>query len=74
MFDSYSLLSLGHLVRDYFDVKNLITWDKVNMGMGHYFRRRHEYIIFSTNGNNRKIRTRNIPDVWQFKQSIMRNM
>jgi site-specific DNA-methyltransferase (adenine-specific) len=68
MFDSYSLLSLGHLVRDFFNVKNLITWDKVNMGMGHYFRRRHEYIIFSTNGNNRKIRTRNIPDVWQFKR------
>lgn len=68
MFDSYSLLSLGNIVRNYFDVKNLITWDKVNIGMGHYFRRRHEYIIFATNGNTRKIRNRRFPDVWRFKR------
>ncbi len=68
MFDSYSLLSLGNIVRDYFDVKNLITWDKVNIGMGHYFRRRQEYIIFATNGNTRKIRNRKFPDVWRFKR------
>ncbi|MEK4174777.1 site-specific DNA-methyltransferase [Aeribacillus sp. FSL K6-1305] len=68
MFDSFSLLSLGHLMREYFDVKNIITWDKINMGMGHYFRRRHEYIIFATNGNNRKIRNRSFPDVWRFKR------
>ncbi len=68
MFDSYSLLSLGQIVRDYFDVKNLITWDKVNIGMGHYYRRRHEYIIFGTNGNTRKIRNRTFPDVWRFKR------
>jgi len=68
MFDSFSLLSLGSMVRKYFDVKNLITWDKVNIGMGHYFRRRHEYIVFATNGNNRKIRNRSFPDVWRFKR------
>ena len=68
MFDSYSLLSLGNVVRDYFDVKNLITWDKVNIGMGHYYRRRHEYIIFATNGNTRKIKNRSFPDVWRFKR------
>jgi site-specific DNA-methyltransferase (adenine-specific) len=68
MFDSYSLLSLGNIVRSYFDVKNIITWDKVNIGMGHYFRRRHEYIIFATNGNTRKLRNRKIPDVWRFKR------
>ncbi|MEZ4789528.1 MAG: DNA methyltransferase [Flavobacteriales bacterium] len=68
MFDSYSLLSLGGVVRKYLDVKNLITWDKVNMGMGHYFRRRHEYILFATNGNKRKIETRSMPDVWRFKR------
>ena len=68
MFDSYSLLSLGPLMRDYFAVKNLITWDKVNIGMGHYFRRRHEYIIFATNGNNRKLRHQGFPDVWRFKR------
>lgn len=68
MFDSYSLLTLGPLVREHFEVKNLITWDKVNIGMGHYFRRRHEYVIFATNGNNRKIRNQSIPDVWRFKR------
>lgn len=68
MFDSYSLLTLGPLVREYFEVKNLITWDKVNIGMGHYFRRRHEYVIFATNGNNRKIRNQSFPDVWRFKR------
>lgn len=68
MFDSYSLLSLGSVVRQHFDVKNLITWDKVNIGMGHYYRRRHEYIIFATNNNTRKIRNRKFPDVWRFKR------
>ncbi len=68
MFDSYSLLTLGNIVRNHFDVKNLITWDKVNIGMGHYFRRRHEYIIFATNGNTRKIKNRKFPDVWRFKR------
>lgn len=68
MFDSFSLLSLGHIVRKYFDVKNIITWDKVNMGMGHYFRRRHEFILFATKQNNRKIKNRKFPDVWCFKR------
>lgn len=68
MFDSFSLLSLGAIVRKFFDVKNLITWDKVNIGMGHYFRRRHEYIMFATNGNTRKILNRSFPDVWRFKR------
>lgn len=68
MFDSFSLLSLGHLVREFFDVKNIIAWDKVNMGMGHYFRRRHEFILFATNGNNRKLRHRSFPDIWRFKR------
>lgn len=68
MFDSFSLLSLGSVVREFFDVKNIITWDKVNIGMGHYYRRRHEYILFSTNGNTRKIKNRSFPDVWEFKR------
>ncbi len=68
MFDSFSLLTLGSLVRQYFEVKNLITWDKVNIGMGHYFRRRHECIIFATNGNTRKLRNQTFPDVWRFKR------
>lgn len=68
MFDSFSLLSLAPLVREYFSVKNLLVWDKVNMGMGHYFRRRHEFILFATNGNNRKINSKSIPDILQVKR------
>ena len=67
MFDSYSLLSLGGLVRDYFAVKNVIVWDKVKLGMGHYFRRRHEFIVFATRGR-RKLSRRDIPDVWRFRR------
>ncbi|MBI3909603.1 MAG: site-specific DNA-methyltransferase [Armatimonadetes bacterium] len=67
MFDSFSLLTLGPIVREVFDVKNIIIWDKVNLGMGHYFRRRHEHIIFATKGK-RKLLTRDLPDVWRIKR------
>lgn len=62
MFDSYSLLSLAPLVREFFSVKNVLVWDKVNLGMGHYFRRRHELIVFATKGH-RKLNTKDRPDV-----------
>jgi len=67
MFDSFSLLSLGHLVRERFDVKCLIVWDKVHLGMGHYFRRRHEQIIFAGKGH-RKLSRRDLPDVWAVRR------
>jgi site-specific DNA-methyltransferase (adenine-specific) len=62
MFDSFSLLSLAPLVREVFSVKNVLVWDKVNLGMGHYFRRRHELILFASKGH-RKLRSRDRPDV-----------
>jgi site-specific DNA-methyltransferase (adenine-specific) len=64
MFDSFSLLSLGALVREFFDVKCVIVWDKVHLGMGHYFRRRHEQIVFASKGK-RKLSRRDLPDVWR---------
>jgi site-specific DNA-methyltransferase (adenine-specific) len=67
MFDSFSLLSLGHLMREVFAVKNLIVWDKVNLGMGHYFRRRHETIVFATKGH-RRLSRRDLADVWPVKR------
>lgn len=67
MFDSFSMLSLAPLVREYFDVKNIIAWDKVNLGMGHNFRRRHEFIIFATKGY-KKLNSKALPDVWRFKR------
>lgn len=67
MFDSFSLLTLAPLVRSVFEVKNLIVWDKVNIGMGHYFRRRHEFILFATKGK-RHLTSHRIPDVWRIKR------
>lgn len=69
MFDSFSLLSLGSLVREYFAVKNLIVWDKRSIGMGHYFRRRHEHVVFAAKGS-RKLLRRDIPDVWAFNRLV----
>lgn len=67
MFDSFSLLTLGALVREYFDVKNLIVWDKGHIGMGHYYRRRHEHIMFATKGR-RKLLRKDLPDIWNIQR------
>jgi len=67
MFDSYSLLTLAPIVRDVFEVKNLLCWDKVNIGLGHYFRRRHEFIMFASKGK-RPLNSKSIPDVWRIKR------
>jgi site-specific DNA-methyltransferase (adenine-specific) len=67
MFDSFSLLTLAPIVRDVFEVKNLLCWDKVNIGLGHYFRRRHEFIMFASKGK-RPLNSKSIPDVWRIKR------
>ncbi|MDI9325234.1 MAG: site-specific DNA-methyltransferase [Alphaproteobacteria bacterium] len=67
MFDSYSLLSLAPMVRQIFDVKNILCWDKANIGLGHYFRRRHEFILFASKGK-RHLKSKAIPDVWKIKR------
>ena len=67
MLDSFSLLNLGPLFKNYFDVKNILVWDKVNMGMGHYFRRQVEFIIFCTKGKL-KLTKKNFRDLWRVKR------
>ena len=67
MFDSFSLLTLAPIVRDVFEVKNLLCWDKINIGLGHYFRRRHEFIMFASKGR-RPLNLKSIPDVWKIKR------
>jgi len=67
MFDPFSLISLGSVVRRIFDVKNIIVWYKINIGMGHYFRRQCEHIVFASKGK-RAVTRRDIPDVWRIKR------
>ena len=67
MFDSFSLLTLGALMRERFAVKGVVVWDKVNIGMGHYFRRQHELIVFACKGH-RRIARRDLGDVWSIKR------
>lgn len=69
MFDSFSLLSLAPVVRRFFDVKNLVCWDKVNIGLGHYFRRRHEFVMLASKGK-RNLSSKAIPDVWKIKRVV----
>jgi site-specific DNA-methyltransferase (adenine-specific) len=69
MFDSYSLLTLGPVVREYFEVKNILCWDKASIGMGHYFRRRHEFIVFASKGK-RPLNSKSIPDVWKIRRIV----
>jgi site-specific DNA-methyltransferase (adenine-specific) len=69
MFDSFSLLTLAPLMREVFEVKNIIVWDKINIGMGHYFRRRHELIVFASKGK-KKLNTRAMPDIWAHKRIL----
>lgn len=67
MFDSYTLITLSPLVRKYFPLKNIIVWDKVNIGMGHYFRRQSEFILFSSKGK-KPVSNRSMTDVWSIKR------
>ena len=69
MFDPYSLLTLGPIFREVFDLKNLITWDKVAMGMGYNFRRRSEFILFGKMpGSKVPLTNKGTPDVWAIKR------
>lgn len=68
MFDSFSMLKLGPTVqRELVGVKNLLVWDKVNLGMGHKFRRQTEFIVFACKGE-RPLTRRDIPDIWPIKR------
>lgn len=67
MFDSYSMLTLGPIFRTVFNLKNILTWDKVSIGMGHYFRRRSEFILFGSKGK-KPVTRRDIPDIWAIKR------
>ena len=55
------------MVREFFQVKNVVTWDKVAMGMGHHFRRQSEFVLYVTTGKARLVR-RDVADVWRIRR------
>lgn len=67
MFDAYSMLTLGSVVREHFHVKNVVTWDKVAIGMGHHFRRQSEFMLYVTTGKA-KLSRRDVSDVWRIRR------
>ncbi|MCW2972793.1 MAG: hypothetical protein JWN72_1066 [Thermoleophilia bacterium] len=67
MFDSFSMLTLAPLLREHFSVKNVLTWDKVAIGMGHHFRRKSEFILYCTTGRAPLVR-RDVADVWRIRR------
>ncbi|MCW2949357.1 MAG: hypothetical protein JWN41_370 [Thermoleophilia bacterium] len=67
MFDSFSMLTLAPLLREHFSVKNVVTWDKVAIGMGHHFRRKSEFILYCTTGRAPLVR-RDVADVWRIRR------
>lgn len=67
MFDAYSMLTLGSVVREHFQVKNVLTWDKVAIGMGHHFRRQSEFVLYVTTGKA-KLARRDMSDVWRIRR------
>lgn len=50
-----------------FTLKNILVWDKLNLGMGYHYRRQHELIHFYAGKNSRKLASRSISDVLKVK-------
>lgn len=55
------------LLLEYFQLKNLIVWDYEWIKAGAWYRPRHEFIIFCTNGKSSRQVPRTEPDVWRLK-------
>lgn len=46
----------------YFDLKNIIVWNKGNFGVGSYYRFKHEFCLFGVKGE-RWLKSKGVPDV-----------
>jgi len=58
-----------NLVKELFDIKNCIIWDKKSIGMGQCFRFQHEMCIYAWKGKGELyLEKKNIPDIWQLKR------
>ncbi len=67
MSDSASYPTLHRQISKLFKVKDLLVWDKVNLAMGRYFRRRHELILFASKGR-RRLSSQALQDIWRIKK------
>jgi len=55
------------IVGEFFQIKNLIVWDYEWIKAGAWYRPRHEFIIFCTNGKSARTFGGNEADVWRLK-------
>jgi site-specific DNA-methyltransferase (adenine-specific) len=56
------------LIKQFFDIKNCIVWDKTSIGMGQYYRFQHEFCIYSHKGKPILNVKGSCADVWQIKR------
>jgi site-specific DNA-methyltransferase (adenine-specific) len=47
--------------------RNVLVWDKVNLGMGYWWRNQVEYIVYCTNGKSKDFVT-NAPNIFRAKK------
>ena len=57
------------IIKEYYDIKNCIVWDKCSIGMGQSYRFQHEFIIYAVKGKPvLNFIKKNISDVWRAKR------
>lgn len=54
-------------IEDYFEVKNVIVWDKDWFGLGNNFRPNHEFIILASKGKY-KTKSKNLSNILKFRR------
>jgi DNA modification methylase len=62
--DDDTLPLFRRFVEESFTYRKALIWDTQRMGLGHYFRSRHGFILAATNGDTERY-VRNVPTVLQ---------
>ena len=56
------------IILKYFEVRNLIVWDKDWINAGCWYRFRYELIIFCTKGKSERSFSKSEPDIWKVRK------
>ena len=58
-----------NVIKEYFDIKNCIVWDKCSIGMGQSYRFQHEFIIYAVKGKPQlNFTKKNVADILRLKR------